>query len=333
MAGTESSEPVQAVASEPTPAEQLAAQYDITDDDAPLGGAGRDAPVQAEASAPAPAAHPRWLREQAEDFGFSQAEIDGMDTDQLGQAVRYAARAEKKWWQEQRPQAAPAAPQAPPQVPQEEEVDLGIPPQDLQDFDPRLVGALKTIASGYQKKTRALEERLQAAEKLTQQQQVDRTVSEIDQGFADLADDCPLLGKGNCADFKTTDHSYLLRDAVVKSVAASWPKGAPGWRKAVALRAREMFGAGSGQSAPTDLPPEPPTPRQQQAAERPREANGRFTREQWEQAALNRPTQRKGAAEPPGRDKATRAVTERIREMDAQQGDVSDDSFNDSFPG
>lgn len=259
-----------------------------------------------------------------------------MATDELGRSVRVlqrqllqSSRQDSRFNTQQQalqPQAQPIAP-----APEDDyAIDFGTDPTTglpltERDYEPGVVHAIKSIGKATRKELADLKKKVAAYEQIEQTRATERLTREIDAGFADVADLEKFIGKGSRADLTESDAAYHLRLAVVQSLVTNPIKGASP-RKAIAQRAREMFG-GSGRAAE---PPEPaaPSPRSQAAQERPREPNGRFTREQWNEGALARPTQRSGAAEPNGVEKAVRGVEQLFREAGgAENVELTDDEF------
>lgn len=255
------------------------------------------APTPEPAPAPSPPKHSPRLVNLAQQLGFSDDEITQTEPSQLYDLVRmeYDLRAR----------------QEPPAPPKEEEIDWGTTADGRKlteaDYDPPMARTIKLMHETA-KKNRELEAKLAAQEQRSQQREQQTYVEHLDSLFGSRED---LFGKGTVQDVKRGTPEFDKR-AAIETVMRTLPGSLQAkFEKAVTI----LYG-----SAPAAPPPE-----------RPRGENGRYVSDKWQEAALQKPTQRDNAAEPFGRERAIRSVTKKMRGVDAP---IIDDSETlNSFPG
>lgn len=152
--------------------------------------------------------HPRWLVQQAQDFGFADEDIQSLPTDQLGEIVSRVARSVHKITRENQraeqthnPNPPPAAPLTPPP---EEELDLGFSAElgrnaTEKDYDTNLMKLFKA----QQKALKEMRAEVAALRQGEQVRQVETMAERIDRLFSALPDSHKgLFGKvraGKCS--------------------------------------------------------------------------------------------------------------------------------------
>ena len=244
--------------------------------------------------------HSRHTVQQALDLGWSDEEIAATAPEALADQVYKATRAALRVSREQtredslmqaterRSSVVPRAPvQAVPEA--EEEVNLGI---DEKLFDPDLMGALKKLEKERRAELKAL--RAEVAELRTAEafRQDMSNNARIDRVFAKHE---KILGKGRGDDFDHSSPEFQRRLSVLALVDRDKSKApiAAKIDKAVSI----LFGT---QAPSTEVPQRRgPSP------------------EQWANSVVERPTQRSGAAEPKGEEKAMRTAAALLQEMNA----------------
>lgn len=176
---------------------------------------------------------------------------------------------------------------------------------DTEPYDSALIG-------GLQKNFGSLAGRLEKLERFLTAQANERLAQEIDGSFAALGESySSLFGSKPIAELQPDSQEYKLRLFLWEQV-----KDQPGpVRQKLAAAAEKFFGRLAGAPAPAAEPAPKPQPLPQ------RGPDGRFLggvlpqrREDWQHAGLARPTQRAGAAEPPGERKALQTAARVMRE-------------------
>jgi len=295
---------------QPMTAEQLAARYDAPEPVEPLpppgaravveGGTGQPPQPQVQSpSAPTTPAHPDWLVRQAEQLGFDPADLN-VPTDQLGRMVGAAARALKSPVHNvPNPQQQQARAIQPPPLPPEPE-----PSFDLhEDTDPQIKKAFDVLL-GEVKRLRAKAGELDQGlgdvrGRVVQTAQLTADTA-IEAAFAQLPAWANHFGQGSAATIQPAQ--MQRRIAVLRSIGLK-PGEVPNVHAltaAIRQNAELLF----------NVQPQSATPPQARGAydlagqsqpvqqERPRDpSTGRFTTDQWNAGALNRPSHRTGGGD------------------------------------
>lgn len=261
--------------------------------------------------------HPGYLVEFARDFGFTDAEIDGMSTDQLGRSVqilRTRDQARQRQlsaeWQLQNPRPTPAAPPPPPPEP---EISLGI---DEEEYSPEMVKLVKQTRLDSIKENRKLREELEALKAQQAQVQQTATANHLDAAFDTLGDTYEhVYGAGSGTILEQSEPDAVERRIqAIKAVARAYHidpfKVSP-----------KVLGAKIKEYSAKIYQPKPSTP-----AKPPEHdpykglgsgTNGgakRFTQEDWDRGGVSRPTARQTESEPDGELKAVRNLEKRLAE-------------------
>lgn len=300
---------------QPTPAQSLAAQYDLGDEVLPsvaVPGEADDAPPASRPSPPkdpdtgrfvSPAkAHPALLVRQAKDLGISEEEIAEADTSDLRYLVR-EINAEKRQndlilsLHGIRPPAAPAeaAPAA---------LDLGI---NEEVVEPSIAAALKKLAAD----NRDLRQQVERLSQHQQRQEQETGAQKMDRLF-DKYGDKVLFGDGPGSEMSEDSAELQRRVAVINIARGLQGNFEQNFRKVVST----LF---SG-TKPEKPPEKPGKPAKNGTAVSP---------EEWQEAALAVPTQRIGAQEPYGVERAKAAVRALTKERAPSGGDTSLDEIPD----
>lgn len=330
----------EATTTEPSPLDLLAARYDTGDRDqhtppqpappVPV------APPAASPSAP-PAgkdtkpAHPPSLRNMALELGLDPADVDAAPTDQLAAFVhgtvrqmrldQMAARRADNQLAALRPDQQPAhaaGHQPPAEVDPLDEVEA-----EDEDFDPRLTKRLKALAAET-RELRKLKDQIGGVVQREQQREFTSKVDLVDAAFAALKADT-LLGAGGRKDIVKDSPEFKRRVAVLNAAGLQL-SGVPldQMPSLVALTAKlkaaytDLFGSApahaaghaedddpyGSEEAGTQPAEEPIPPRQLP----PRNGAGKFTRTQWNGAAVRRPTHRTGGGGETDQERTARAV-------------------------
>lgn len=150
-------------------------------------------PAQPPAATPAaePPKHPVWLAELAKTSGFTQEQIDRLDTNALGEGVRFAQA------RQQQAPPHPVQPAAPPEPPPEPVFDLGLSEEEKNAFDPEFIKLLNKVGLAAEKKAAALEQRLAQYEHREVARTQFQVASAIDQAISGLGPEYQsLIGAG-----------------------------------------------------------------------------------------------------------------------------------------
>lgn len=282
--------------------------------DRPLSAVANDAAEQKPAPAPegkaAPAEkskHSEYLIGEARKYGFTDDEIGSMSSADLRREVlefkKYDRREEAIPPSSTSPPAGSPASPAPtgeashPQAGDKPLIDWG---KDSDEWiEPEFQAKLEGVLGPIVRELREAREELAALKGHVVQEAQQRHHNAIDQAFAKLK--LPAFGSGSLGE--ASPEEAKRRRAVVM-LAVEEAKAGADFFKALEANARTMFGS-LGAAAPQES--EPQTPKRSAPAKDPE--TGRFVKpEEWEQATVQRPTNRKGSPEPQGEAKAARSI-------------------------
>lgn len=246
---------------------------------------------------PAPKAekpnHPSYLLRMATDLGMSDDEVAGMDTERLGEVVHHLnAQIRKTDRENARAQAVETAKEPKPAPPVEDEDEWGTDPEgnklSEKDYFPAVAKTIKTQKQ-HEKELKELREKLARFEQQEIVRQNETAAERIDREFSRHE---KHLGKGRGREMDNNSSEFQRRVAVLSLVDRDKSKDQLG---AKIDRAVKLL---YGESEPE------PEPR----------ANGRISKEDWDAAAVVRPTKRRSEDDPPGRKKAERSVAKALKE-------------------
>ena len=226
--------------------------------------------------------------------------------------------------------------------------DLGLNPAN---YEPELLD----VFNRQQAHIKALEAKLAGLETAHQQRELRTQDDVLDAAFESLGADYErFFGKGAGEELKGSPE-MTRRVAIVQAARIDWSKDSP---KAVARKVRaaadalyapalqppaagnvatppSVYGAPPAPQGAGTLPSAHPQPGNVATPTRPRRPDGTFmsdgeiealaVRQRWNDSALARPTARAGSQEPPGVERAKRAVGEQIRQMSAEGNAPADD--------
>jgi len=298
---------------------------------------GTFAPVTPPAEpAPPTSRHPAYLIEQAKSFGYTEEEIEDTPTHILGKTMHRLNQQALRFRDEQLrarqvSEGQVRAPQPAPAIEEDIELDWGTDeegrPLAEKDFHPGVVKALKSLAKKQRDETKGLREELSKRDEREQQRENNRAAAVFDAAFASLGAEYEIaVGKGPGREMgQAQQDEYDNRIAILTKAQADPRVHTVAQVKAkVKAAAEKMFGKFLGKHpAPyaevgkTPKQPAPPT-------------NGvpkpRITPEEWEEAALARPTQRQ-SSEQKGEELAVKNLAAR---MDAET--IPDSEELDGFP-
>ncbi len=188
----------------------------------------------------------------------------------------------------------------------------------MEEFDPRLIGALKKVAG----KNKKLEEELASYRQVHQEQQRESTRKHLDNLFDEIADDYGHI-------FGAGDSRKLTNDQMgprVKAVAAmegirnsyrQLKLEIPSDEELRDMAVKGMFGAGQAQE---------PTPAKPARAAAPKALTQR--QEEWSNQGLAVPTARNSEL-PKGEARAIKA----IRSFQKERGVQTDEEIRNGLPG
>ncbi len=274
-----------------------------------------------------PRKHPPGLVRRALRHGAAQDEIDACTTLDLDDWVEkqdlVIERERENNLRFNRGTPAPAEPKPAP----EPEEDFGVSKEELAEIHPSIVKMMSALKKENAELKKGLTETV-----ARDQDRERRSKEEIyDSAFESLGEKyIKIFGEGTGGDLKGTDE--LQSRIAVLSAANISSADTPGQiKKKITTAANKLYGRILAPEATADsagaydeTPTEPQVPRQ---------PNGkpRITKEQYENGALARTTQRT-RKEAPSKGKAVRAVAEKMREMNVSDGDF-DHFEEDGLPG
>lgn len=292
-------------------------------------------PPAAPAASPADSLPPHLLR-RARAMGLEAEDLVGMSVEELREELRdirleraIASRA---------PAPAAAAAQAlalPAATPQRDEFDRFLESFDLgqddeegrprtaRDLDPGILRLIKHQAQQIDGLRQALDQQTQARQAETMDQWIDRQFERLGASYESV------IGKGGRREIAPKSPEYgrrlaILREAQRLAGANASPEDQI---RLIPQAAAAIFGTFVAAPPPPPLNPTPTAPRNgaNGSGVNGHGANGsghpnaalEQRRRDWEAGGLARPTQRRGAAEPAGRDKAIKEVAEYLRDSGA----------------
>lgn len=311
--------------------QRLVEEYELPDDNpppltvTPAKPASPSLPKAPAASETPPAPkHSRRVEQMARDLGISQAEIDASTPDELDAAVYHANRAlhlERERQYREASQHQAVAGRQPPTPPAEEDLPWG----DIQDpdtgarrqaKDSDIAEPLVRVLRQQDRAIKELQRQLAHLQQRDQSRENETRSERIDRFFA--GQDKSLFGEGPLADLPEDSPERERRLAV-------WGRSARAARgdEAAAIRglgaSLKVLYPGAAPSAAASSAAAPPAP------EKPRDANGRYTKEQerWLDGPVARPTHRGNAEEPLGKQRATNKLASLMDEAGQGGGETA----------
>lgn len=255
--------------------------------------------------------HPAYLREAAADFGFSEEDIAGYSTDQLGAVVVRMQRRLAKEQQDlsriagetaRRP--ALATPEPTPK-PEDDLLDLGTDeegkPYSEADVSGPLLRVLKRQAAKIQElegSTKSISEREQARSLNTSRALLDEAFEALGEG------DHPLLGKGGISELGADSAEGKRRNAIVREAQIDLNNDTPRQIAKKIKAARDvLYPAAPAAPAGDGYDIEKPANGKTNGKPKPR-----ITPEEFAASAVAKPTQRKANDLPLGEERAIAAI-------------------------
>lgn len=261
--------------------------------------------IQQQEAAPPPAAPPKHssrLVRMATELGLSQDDIAGASPEHLEDLVYHVTRERLNHIRREEPRV-------PEEKPKSQEEDLGI---DETQYDEGLVKAIKTVRDKYKKEIDELKEAVGSFKKTEEVRTAESFNREVDHWFEKTNDS--RFGKGKLYEISRDSDEHARRMALV----AQAMKYKDGDLHGNLDRAHKLlFG---DKPKPEPVKPDPGIS----------PADLKQKQEDWNAAAVARPTQRNGAPEPKGDKRAMAAAHRFMREsgMLAPE-DESKDGFLD----
>lgn len=257
--------------------------------------------------------HPAYLREAAADFGFSEEDIAGYSTDQLGAVVVRMQRRLAKEQQDlsriagetaRRP--APAPEPAP--KPEDDLLDLGTDeagkPYTEADVSGPLLRVLKKQADEL-KKLRGTAGKIDELAQREQARSLNTSRALLDEAFEALGEgDHPLLGKGGISELGADSAEGKRRNAIVREAQIDLNNDTPRQIAKKIKAARDVLYPAA--------PAAPAGDGYEIEGVKPKPANGkpkpRISPEEFAASAVAKPTQRKANDLPLGEERAIAAI-------------------------
>lgn len=216
---------------------------------------------------------------------MSDEEIAGYSTDQLSLTVNRMQRIAARARAEAPPPEVRAGGPQPVDGSAEEPFDLGLSEDDV---DPKIIAAFKKMNERHEKKTARLEAAL-AVERASKEQSSLNV--RVDKAFADLGDP-KLFGTGGLEELPANS-AYAQRRKAVWNMAKEGASSLPEALARLAQARQVLFGGEPPKQAPSgDTATPQATPSQTT----------------WAAGAVAKPTQRAGAIDPPGPEKAAKTI-------------------------
>ena len=239
--------------------------------------------------------HPAYLVEQARQAGYSDDEIDAMPTNVLGKTLHLQMRQQLAMRQQfdRERTLSEGQVRTPQPTPKEDEPDIDFGtdeegrPLTAADFHPGIVKALKNMSKSQRDEAKALRAELTKRDERDNQREMVRVANVYDAAFVALGPDYEhLIGKGPGRGMGEAQKAeYRRRIAILTEAQCDPRQNGVAQVKATVKAAADLL-----------FPPVKAAPYAEVAKP---EANGkpkpkqRITPEEWEEAALAKPTQRK----------------------------------------
>ena len=221
----------------------------------------------------------------ARDLGLSQEEIDATPPETLEHTVYHLQRLQRQ------PQATPdvSPPVSPPVGPPESSAKDGSGDFDLSedDFDPKLVHHIKTLAD----QNKAMQEEMAKMREEAQKRADNEFLNEVDSAFTSMADYKHIIGQGSLGNI--TQQEAVRRKAILNSLDGQGPLS-----EQINRAVTSLYG---GVSSPAPAAKADPTPEQ------------KTRQEKWTNGTLAEPTHRT-REEPKGTRRAEAALDRIMRE-------------------
>lgn len=256
---------------------------------------------------PAPV-HPQYLKDQALEFGFSEADLAEMPTDALHRTVLQMAKNRLAFRSQQdtaRTVQGDGPRVDPPPQPEPAPDDLGL---DESQYDPGLVGILKKQAKELAelRKVKGVVDSLNERET---KRETSRAGDLLDSHFEALGPEYErIFGAGPAGELADAD-AMKRRIFVLQEAGVNLSNVTPKSLAKIKAVAEKIYMPPEAAKAPDPYAP----------AEKAPAANGakpRVSPEDWAKASLAKPTQRSGASEPKGEALAKANLAQRFREED-----------------
>lgn len=282
-----------------------------------------------ETTPPAPAAprHPDWLTRQAQEMGLDPELVDALDSAKLARLVNHQLRQQLSLQEQFSRQRTVQDGQVQPPPPKEEEPEIDLGPEGEQ-LDPAFAKVFKGILgkhfSEHKKEVKKLQEQFEARQKADEERQASEADGLIDAAFARLGASYErYFGKGSYRTLQPGSPEMRRRLAALRDAGVDLK------RPDRATIVGKLRAAAAALYAPA---PEPAAPAgasgyEQRARERPA-PQPQIGEDEWDSAALNRPTHRNGAQEPKGEALAVANLTRRMQQAEA----AGDQEILDGIP-
>ncbi len=260
-------------------------------------------PAEAAPAAPAAPQHPPYLTELGKSFGFDEDDFKVMTSEALGRAITKAQRRDAEW--NQRVQAAqPQAIAAKPAPEPEPELAIDLDPAEYDEKLRGAFGKLRDESVKSQKELKALRDEI-AQQRAREQERSNAQVTQlVDDAFEALGPEFEwYFGKGSASEIRAADPDAFERRKLVLQKTGLDASLASG--KQVMSKIKQALTALKIEARPI-VPPEA-DPEQTPTGRR------RPTRKEWDDGATAVPTQRAGADEPKGYDRAVKNATARAK--------------------
>jgi hypothetical protein len=276
----------------------------------------------------ASAQHSQYLINLAKDMGFTDYEIaqsprETLERDiyvinrRLRAEARQEARADAVQSGGQSADGGAMPPSAPVPEPEWDDEELDDGAGNKVKVKDALHPSLTKIIGKLVKQNKELAEAIKHLSAAENNRQAETFYTAIDRLFISRPE---LFGDKTATQLKPDDPHMRKRAAIVR-LMKTFDKGTmqERWQAAV----RDLYGDSTPPASPAARPPAPaPSP-----APAPQNGHSRITPEQWDAGSLAAPTHRNGAADPPGTEKATKALAAKLRELDATDDEAADANF------
>lgn len=249
--------------------------------------------------------HPAYLTELASSYGFDAADCAAMSSESLGRAITRAQKRDTEW-QQRLQSATPQTPQVKKEPEPEPELDLGLDPAD---YDEKILGAfnkLKTRDSERDKELKAMRRELADTKAREDARSQAQAAQMTDDAFEALGPEYEAyFGKGSVYEVREKDPAAFRRRVLCLQETGLNTGVASGKQLLAKLKAKadEIFKIEKAAK-----------PKEEDPYEAPAKRNGRPTRAEWDRGGTAIPTDRTGAEEPKGYERAVRNAERRAKE-------------------
>lgn len=269
--------------------------------------------------------HPSYLIEAAKEAGFDDNEIASIPTDQLHAQVHRAQRAARLAQQQEREAFARIHGQERPQQPREQapppepDDNLVIDELEKEGYDPRLMKTMRKLIAR-NKELETIKSEIGNVAHRERERSVTTNTEKIEAAFESLGPDFHVyFGDGAASEMANGSPELRRRRMMLADAGINFDKDSvQAIKKKIKAAAEIAYGPVLNKKKPVEEVPDPYA-----GVVKSSKTNGqRFTNEEWDAAAVARPTHRDNAELPLGDERAIRNLAKKMGKTADLSGQV-----------